>query len=160
MERLVNPQGAKSSIGEFGGGKPQILALCGTQQEKAQSRTAGHEIDEQQNIGGKKGPESTPDLEGLPLVKKSGVADVDCCLGSCSQGVCWCLRIYPNADGDVERPARGGQIAGEGYDPFAPDSKTKCQAVFRRHSAELANQSSAGEDLIVPVDYGNEESQR
>src|SRR5580704_11829373 len=153
MERLVDPQSAKRSIGEFDGSKPQILALRGTQQEKAQSRPAGHEIDEQQNIGCKEGPESTPDLEGVPLAKKSGVADADGSLGSCSQGVCWRLRIYPNADGDGERAPRRGQIGGEGYEPFASDSKTKCQPVFRRHSAELTDQSAVGEYLIVPIDY-------
>ena len=159
MERLVDPQGSKRSIGEFDGGKPQILALRGTQQEKAQSRTAGNEIDEQQNIGGKEGPESTPDLEGLPLAKKSGVADADGCLGSCSQGVGWRLRIDPNADGDRELTARGGRTVGQGYELLTSDRKAKCQPVIRRHSAQLANQSATGEDLVVPVDYGNEQRQ-
>src|SRR5580704_182824 len=159
MERFVDPQGAKRSIGEFGRSEPQILAFRGAQQEKAESRTAGHEIDEQQNIRGKDGPESAPDLEGLPLAQKSGVPDANGCLGSSSQGVLWLPRIYPNADGDGERPTRGGQILGEGNEPFASNSKTKCQLVFRRQSAKLANQSAAGEYLVVPKDYGNEQGQ-
>ena len=39
------------------------------------------------------------------------------------------------------------------------DRKAKCQPVIRRHSAELANQSATDEDLVVSVDYGNEQRQ-
>src|SRR6202021_441734 len=159
MERLVDPKNPKGNIGEFGGSKPQILSFARTQQEKAQSCTAGNEIDEQQNIRGKDRPESTPDLEGPPLVHQYVIPDANGCLGPSSQGARWCPRIYPDTEGDGERPACGGEIVGEGYELFASNSKTKCQPVFRRQSTKLTNQSAVGKYLIGPVDYGNEKRQ-